>query len=196
MKVFINILSIALVFISCKKETINDSIISMALPYTNQGDIDSIGMTYTLDTTKAPWNMIHGGINFHPVGNVKRIQAVSQGIVQNITISQDFKLNWQVDVSIRYNKLFVVFYTFYMDTPFQNDATTQRNEIFLNSGDFISQGDYLGNLFTVGNNAHLELSLVIDNFTSCPEPYFNENAISFIQNLIAAKTPGRELCYQ
>ncbi len=181
---------------SCKKDNLQNSIITLALPYSNPSEIDSIGMTYVLDTSKAPWKIQHSGIDFHPDDNVRRIQAVAQGTVENVMITQDINLNWLVEARIKYNSRFAVLYSFNMDSPFQNDANTQRDNVFLEINDVVGQGDIIGNLFVIGQDAHLQLTLIVDGISVCPESYFLESSLSTINALLTSKSPGIELCYQ
>lgn len=189
------VLSFFIVLFACKKDNINNSTISLITPYSNSSDIDSIGMTYGLDSTQTPWGKSSNGITFFPSGNFKQFRTVAQGTVEKVSSYQNYELKWQVDISVRYNSNYSVYYEFHPDSPFQNDAATQLSSISLKNGDILGQGDFLGNLFTVGNNAYLKMTLLINGIAICPENYFTTDAKNSINSILNSDNPDWKICY-
>lgn len=71
----------------------------------------------------------------------------------------NISLNWQVNVRIRYNSTYYVEYSFEPFSAVQTDGVTQFDNILVSVGQSITQGDIIGNLYTVTNSAHVHFGL-------------------------------------
>lgn len=169
--------------------------ISMTTPYVNSTDIASINEAFS-STACAPWGFAHNGIDFFPNGNLKPFQAVSSGVIEDVQLWQnDISLNWQVNVRIKYNDTYSVEYAFEPFSTIQSDGDTQLANILVSAGQNVSQGDIIGNLYTVGGGAHVHFGLIKDGIAICPEPYFTIDARDSILNLIHIVWPDANMCY-
>lgn len=169
--------------------------ISMITPYKNSSDMKSTNEAFS-STANAPWGFVHNGIDFFPNGNLKSFQAVSSGKVENVVLSQNDKTsNWQVNVSIKYNDTYSVWYGFEPMSAVQSDGDTQRANILVSTGQNVSQGDIIGNLYTVGGGAHIHFGLYKNGTAICPESYFTPGDRNSILNLLHVVWPAANMCY-
>ncbi len=169
--------------------------ISMITPYVNESDMVSINEAFSSNDS-APWGFAHNGIDFFPNGNSKPFQAVSSGVVEDVKLWQNDKsLNWQVNVSIKYNGTYSVEYAFEPFSTAQSDGDTQRANILVSAGQNILQGDIIGNLYTVGSGAHVHFGLYKNGVAICPEPYLTPTSKDSILNLIHKDHPDWNMCY-
>lgn len=77
----------------------------------------------------------------------------------------------------------------------ETDGRVQLDNIFVTSGQTLSQGDLIGKLYVVGDGAHVHFGLYKDGKTICPEPYFTPEAREAILTLLHNALPGANMCY-
>jgi len=208
--IVIFIIPLALWFITCKDKVVDDEKtdsditnnnnnqkvdISMITPYINQSDMASINEAFSIDTS-APWGFEHRGIDFFPNGDLKPFQAVSDGLIDEVSLWQlESTLNWQVSIRLIYNTIYAVNYAFEPMSNSKEDGEIQLAHILVAKEQNVSQGDTLGYLFTPQNGAHVDFSLFKDWEPVCPESYFIQPARDSIINLIRVVWPGGNICY-
>ena len=147
-------------------------------------------------TASAPWGFAHDGIDFFPNGNLKPFQAVSSGVVEFVELKQNnISLNWQVNVRIKYDSTYSVEYAFEPFSAVQSDGDTQRANILVSAGQNVTQGDIIGNIYTVDGAAHVHFGLYKNGVAICPEPYFTLEAGISILNLLHVGFPNANMCY-
>ena len=169
--------------------------ISMITPYVNSSDIATINEAFSSDAS-APWGFAHNGVDFPPTADLKPFRSASSGIVEEVHLWQnDFSLNWQVNITIRYDSTYSVVYVF---EPFSQDPAvgqTQLNNIKVSLGQVLSQGDIIGNLYGAGSGVHVHFGLMKNDTAICPEPYFTSEARTSILDLIHQDHPTWNMCY-
>jgi len=77
----------------------------------------------------------------------------------------------------------------------QSDGNTQLANILVSVGQNVTQGDIIGNLYTVGDFAHVHFGLYENGVAICPEPYFTSQARNSILNLLRLIHPDASMCY-
>ncbi len=168
---------------------------SMITPYVNESDMASINEAYSSDNS-APWGFAHGGIDLFPSGNLEPFQAVFAGVVEDVRLwPNDATRMWQVNVKISYNAEYAVYYAFEPFSTDPADGQIQLDNISVSIGQFVSQGDVIGNLYTVGEAAHVDFSLYRNGVVSCPEPYFTPEARDSIFRVLHIVWPNARMCY-
>ncbi len=167
---------------------------SMISPYTNVDDIRSV---FAYDAVS------HRGLDFATNAELKPFRAAAAGIVDKVELVQLAGMgNWQVEVDIKFDETYTIFYAFEPFTASQADGQTQLDNITVQPGQSVAQGDEIGLLYTAGApgmGAHVHFGLfrfVPDGGdpTVCPEPYFT-NAINLeILSLIQQDEPQLQIC--
>jgi murein DD-endopeptidase MepM/ murein hydrolase activator NlpD len=183
--------------INSPEEEINspEEEISMITPFKDISDMSAVNDGFS-STAEAPWGFVHNGIDFFPDGNLKPFQAVSSGRVEDVKLWQNDKtLNWQVNIRIKYNNTFSVEYAFEPMSQNESDGQTQLENIYVTSGQNLSQGEIIGKLFVVADAAHVHFGLYKDGNAICPEPYFTPEAREAILTLLHNVFPGANMCY-
>lgn len=174
--------------------------ISMITPYVNESDMVDIDPAYS-ETTNAPWPCCHSGLDPHPTGNLKPFRAVSSGVVEKVNLIQLMSTsNWQVEVEIKYNSTYSVYYAFEPMTRIRADGATQLENILVSKGQTVNQGMIIGKLYAAGEGAHVHFSLFKYDSNggdpvTCPEPYFTPKARKSILRLIRVAWQGAKMCY-
>lgn len=167
---------------------------SMISPYFDANDLDSVS-AYFAET--------HRGLDFATNAELKPFRAAAAGTVDKVELVQlSGTGNWQVEVEIKFDETYTLFYAFEPLTTSQADGQTQLNNISVQPGQLVAQGDEIGLLFTAGAQgmgAHVHFGLfrfIPDGGdpTVCPEPYFTSATNSVILNLIQQNEPALQIC--
>ena len=175
----------------------------LVTPYKNDADISSINQAYSQDKC-CPWGFSHLGIDFLTSGEPKPFQAVCSGNVERIE-KYDNPGNgyWQVNVSILCDDAaYWVGYAFEIWSDDESEANNQINNIlsYIGEGQSVSQGQIIGDLYSLGDGAHVHFGFRKNGADSCPEPYFNSAAKASILNILRDSTrpvfyPDANICY-
>lgn len=193
---YLFIFAYTVLFISCRKENnINNVDIELAFPFKTTTDVDSIGMTYSLDTTGSPWDVTSPYIEVFPKKGNKNVYAMAQGTVENLFINQDYRLQWYVSLDLRFNNTYTVQYQFHTGSFFQNDAQTQLQNFSLGRGDLLNQGDLIGSSFDFGAFNHIKIGLRRSNSWFCSENYMSTQCKTDFYQLIDLQQSVDKLCY-
>jgi hypothetical protein len=171
----------------------------MVTPYANAADMRNISCVYSSGSNN-PWDGgPHSGIDFHMRENLRPFRAVFSGTIGSVDLEQnEFNGLWQVNVTIVYNSQYSVLYAFEPMTGDPADGQTQLDNILVSTGQTVSSGDVIGNLFTSNaEEAHVHWGLFDDtNYKDiCPEPYFSEAARDSIMTIVHRDNPGWKMCY-
>jgi hypothetical protein len=176
---------------------------SMLIPYVDQDEISGIYEAYSEDVN-CPWGFVHNGIDFFPYDDPHTIytpfQAVVSGTIETVEIHEnhyDNKIFYQVNVSLRYDEAYLIWYAF---EPFTNDAadgTIQREAIVVEPGQKVTAGEVIGRLYNPSADvgAHVHFGVTINHEWVCPEPYFTSEARVSVLELLHLAHPGAEICY-
>jgi hypothetical protein len=186
-------------FTACGHKSDNSAVdttpISMTTPYETSSDIGAINEAFSNDAN-CPWGFAHNGIDFTPTADLKPFQAVSSGTVEGISLQQNnVSLNWQVNITVRFNSTYSVVYVFEPFSTVQTDGQTQLNSISVSAGQSVSQGDLIGKLSMVGSGAHVHFGLLKNGTAICPETYFTPTAESAVLALLHSFHPTWNMCY-
>jgi murein DD-endopeptidase MepM/ murein hydrolase activator NlpD len=169
--------------------------ISMTTPFVDAAAIASVNEAFST-TASAPWGFAHNGIDFMPGADFVPFQAVSSGVVEDVTLSQNSSTsNWQVNVRITYNATYSLEYIFEPFSSIAADGQAQLASVLVSSGQSLVAGDTVGSVRTFGGGAHLHFSLVKSGNQVCPEPYFTPEAGAAVRDLIHKTNPSWNMCY-
>ncbi len=167
---------------------------SMISPYSDVNDLRSVG---------AFFEDIHRGLDFATNAELKPFRAAAAGTVDKVELVQlGGTGNWQVEVDIKFDEAYTMFYAFEPLTANQADGQTQLDNITVQLGQSVAQGDEIGLLYTGGTpgmGAHVHFGLfrfIPDGGdpTVCPEPYFTNATNLEILNLIQQDEPQSQIC--
>ena len=162
------------------------------------------GAIHTTAAKQAAVGRIHNGIDFFPFDDPHAIytpfQAVVSGTIETVEIYEnhyDSKIFYQVNVSLRYNKEYLIWYAF---EPFTNDAAdsvTQKNAILVVSGQKVTAGEVIGRLYnpSIDIGAHVHFGVTINHEWVCPEPYFVPQARISVLGRLNLIYPAADMCY-
>jgi len=169
--------------------------ISMIAPFPDPAAMGPIREAFSASAA-APWGFVHTGIDFFPLADGSPFQAVAAGRVEQVQLIQNSGSgNWQVNVSVRFNDAYVVFYVFEPMSALEADGEAQLAEVLVSAGDVVAPGDTLATLHSAAPGAHLDLGLLKDHQRICPEPYFTQAAKDAILQLLDAQWPAADMCY-
>lgn len=167
----------------------------MTTPFVDTASIASVNEAFST-TSSAPWGFAHNGIDFMPAADLTPFQAVSSGVVEDVTLGQNSTTsNWQVNVRIRYNSGYALEYIFEPFSVAAADGQAQLASIRVSQGQTLSPGDTVGAVRSFGGGAHLHFSLLKDGSQVCPEPYFTPQAQAAVLALIRKTNPSWNMCY-
>ena len=176
--------------------TLTTSAISMITPYKNSTDMVAMMHAFS-SSASAPWSFEHNGIDCWPNGNLKPFQAVCSGVVSRLELWGNATSDQHVEVEIKYNDTYTVMYLFEPAPPraTRSDAEIQLANIQVSLGQYVSQGDIIGNLYAASDMPIVHFGLLEDGVWICPEPYFTSEARDSILALLHVRYPGANMCY-
>lgn len=167
---------------------------SMISPYTNANDIDQVWPFFANE---------HSGLDFQTNEDLKPFRAATAGTVELVELNQNGITGlWQVDVRIRIDETYSMFYGFEPFTLDQVDGQTQLDNIAVSPGQTVAQGDLIGLLFTAiapgsGPHVHFHLEKLVpvgDDPFVCPELFFTDVTNAEILTLIQRFDPQLMIC--
>lgn len=167
---------------------------SMISPYFDANDMLSVG---------AFFEETHRGLDFATNAELRPFRAAAAGTVDKVELVQLVGTgNWQVEVDIKLDETYTMFYAFEPLTASQADGQTQLDNITVQPGQSVAQGDEIGLLFTagapdMGAHVHFGLFRFVPNGgdpTICPEPYFTNATNLEILDLIQQDEPQLQIC--
>ena len=191
---------------------------ALVTPYLNEFDMAEISTGFSSEYSISPWGYVNDGLDIYPQGDMKPFQASCSGVVDTVALRQTgFESNWQVEVLINcddyvsesdgYFIPLSIDYIFEPVSNIQTDGQAQLNNIMVNEAQEVTQGDVIGYLNVVGEEAHLQFSLlqfgnsdfVIYGATPipvCPEAHFTTQGKDSMLNLLHVAWPNANMCYQ
>jgi murein DD-endopeptidase MepM/ murein hydrolase activator NlpD len=154
--------------------------LSLVTPYANNSDMREINDFFNAQYNDEPWGRIHDGLDADPDGNLKAYQSACAGRIKKIYTFDD-----QVMVLIDCDATYTIGYNFECQAP--NTGQTQYNNILVEEGQLVDQGEIIGNLYSAKNpeRAHVHFTLYKNAIPICPEPYFTPAASDSVLDLIA-----------
>ena len=181
---------------ACGGGTSDTTPISLITPYRNSTDMLCVHQAFSLSAS-APWGFEHHGIDIMLNGNLKPFQAVCSGVVSRLELWGNATSDQHVEVEIKYNDTYTVMYLFEPAPPraTRSDAEIQLANIRVSLGQFVSQGDIIGNLYAASDTPIVHFGLLEDGVWICPEPYFTSEARDSILALLHVRYPGANMCY-
>lgn len=181
--------------IRSKKKTITVLMpFSLITPYVNESQISSVPEAYSL-SPNAPWGFVHPGVDFIPNENLIPFQAVTDGYIINYTAAKESnQMGWHVGFGIEHLD-YAPSYNFETFSSDDSVGQAQIANVFVQNGQFVNQGDLIGNLVYGGDNAHVDFGVGYGGSRVCPEPYFTEEAKASIMRLITKDHPTWPMCY-
>ncbi len=168
---------------------------SIITPYVNEGDIISVNEAFSMDANNPYWGFYHPGIDFMVERDIS-VQASAAGTIENLAVEKSsgimgwhagFCVNTGTENSICYN-----LETFSSDQSIGDRLTAGLQ---VKNGDYVSQGDIIGQLIYGGNGAHIDFGVTAPGTRVCPEPYFTEEAKASVLRLIHILQPTWPMCY-
>ncbi|MFA6295929.1 MAG: hypothetical protein WC663_01100 [Patescibacteria group bacterium] len=181
--------------IKSKKKTVTIFMpFSLVTPYVNESQIFSVPEAYSL-SPNAPWGFVHPGVDFMIDATLIPFQAVTDGYITNYTAAKESgQMGWHVGFGIEHLD-YTPAYNF--ETFSQDDAIGQMQiaNVFVQDGQFVKQGDLIGNLVYGGESAHVDFGVGYGGSRVCPESYFTSDAQASIMRLITKDHPTWPMCY-
>ncbi|MFO7890585.1 MAG: M23 family metallopeptidase [bacterium] len=173
-----------------------DEDFNMITPFVNIEDMGPINEAFSVDSN-CPWGFEHRGIDFFSNKNLASFQAVCPGEIKTVHLWQnDGNGNWQVNLELQYNSNFSVTYAFEPMTSDPAHGQAQLDNILVNEGQEVTQGEIIGNLFQGTSGTHVHFGVKHKNNDICPEFYFTPAARDSIMQLIHQQWPGANMCYE
>jgi len=177
-------------------DQLSDENFLLITPFRNMSDMGPINEAFSVDSN-CPWGFEHRGIDFFTVQNLAPFQAVCPGEIKKVHLwKNDGNNNWQVNVELEYNENFSVTYAFEPLTDNPEHGQNQLENIMVDEGQEVSQGELIGNLFFGATGAHVHFGLYYKNDDICPEPYFTQAARDSIMILLHQQWPDADMCYE
>ncbi len=194
--------------------------LSLVTPYENESDMREINDYFNAQYDNLPWGRIHDGLDIYPQGYLKSWQAACSGKIDALELQQDSMTgNWQVEVAIACDEYvmdpeiggyFIPLTNKYYFRTMSSDPAVgqaQLSNIMVALGQTVTQGDMLGYLKAVNQEAHLHYELLqfgqsefhvlgVTGIPLCPQAQFSLAAQNSVLNLLHTAWPGAELCYQ
>ena len=163
--------------------------LSLVTPYANESDMRDINDFFNAQYRDEPWGRIHDGLDVDPDGDLKAYQSACAGRVNKIYTFDD-----QVMVMIDCDSTYSIGYNLENQAP--NTGQTQYENISVEEGQLVAQGDIIGHLYSAENpeKAHVHFTLYENAIPICPEPYFSQAARDSIMNLIAVAHQDVIIC--
>jgi len=165
------------------------AVLSLVTPYTSESDMRDINDFFNAQYKDEPWGRIHDGLDVDPDGDLKAYQSACAGRVNKIYTFDD-----QVMVMIDCDSTYSIGYNLENQAP--NTGQTQYENISIEEGQLVAQGDIIGHLYSAENpeKAHVHFTLYENAIPICPEPYFTQAARDSIMNLIAVAHQDVIMC--
>ena len=187
-------------------------------PYYNEVDMANITAGFSSKFSFSPWDMAHNGLDMYPQGDLKPFQAVCAGVVDTVELQTSANGLWQVQVAVLCDdyvvdpdvgNYFIPLTTKYYFKIMSTDAVLaqeQLNNSMVTAGQTVEQGDTIGYLKAVNQEAHVHFELVqfgqaefqvygVTGIPLCPEAHFTSQARNSILNLLHVTWPGAGMCY-
>lgn len=167
---------------------------NMGVIYTDQADIRDWTNGYS-ESSACPWGDEHNGLDF-PFYNESVVIAAAPGYVEEISLSDDGPSDnkYMIHVSIRFNESIQIGYVFEPWTTNSSDADRQLAMLDIEVGDWVAKGDTLGYFLMAGSGAHIHFA-VYDGESTCPIPFYSDDAYTEIMLLVHSYHPTWDLCY-
>jgi murein DD-endopeptidase MepM/ murein hydrolase activator NlpD len=189
-------------------------------PYFNESDIEKITAGFSSEYSLSPWGYVHDGIDIYPQGDLKRFQAACSGVVDTVQLQQtNVDSHWQVEVAVACNDYvadpdnggyFIPLTTKYVFETMSNSKAVVQNQldnITVSLGQSVTEGDTIGYLKAVNENAHVHFALwqfgqsefqvySVTGIPLCPEAHFTPLAKDSVLNLLHVSWPSAGMCYQ
>jgi len=173
----------------------SDSGFTLITPYVNESDISSINEAYSKDPNNPYWGFTHQGVDFMTTKDLVPFQATASGTISTVTFAkEDGPMGWHVGFCIQYDETYGACYNF--ETFSQAEATGQKqmDNIFVQEGDILEQGDLIGNLVLGQGGTHVDFGVNVPGDRICPEPFFTEDAKASVLRLIQKDHPSWPIC--
>ena len=192
----------------------------LVTPYLYETDMAKITAGYSAAYSLSPWGYPHEGLDIYPQGDLRRLQAACSGKIDALELQQDSMTgNWQVEVAIacdeyvmdpEFGGYFIPLTNKYYLRTMSSDPSVgqaQLTNIMVALGQTVTQGDIVGYLKAVNQDAHLHYELLqfgqsefhvlgVTGIPLCPQAQFSQSAQNSVLNLLQTAWPGAELCYQ
>jgi len=165
----------------------------MITPYVNEADMKWMQALFISDSS-SPFPWIHDGLDIVANGDMKPFRAACSGRVLWV-LEMDDPLDL-VDVMIRCNSEYMLEYGF--EPQADGTVQTQRENITVVTGQAVSQGDLIGNLYVANAGlAHVHFSIIKNGINVCPEPYFTSAARDSVLNVVHSNPTfsSADMCY-
>ena len=164
----------------------------LILPFEGLADMGPIHESYS-ETTNCPWGFEHSGIDFFPTADLKAFVAVASGTVSLVQLFQDG--NWVVDVSVVHDGNYLSGYSFEPMSSSVLHGSNQLANIVVTASQAVAQGEIIGYLYAPSNGAHVHYQFMTTGGPTCPEPYFDDTAVTSILYLLDMQWPDAAMCY-
>lgn len=192
----------------------------LVTPYLYESDMARVTAGYSSAYSVSPWGYPHDGLDIYPQGDLKPMRAACSGKIDALELRQvGINGNWQVEVAVVCDDYvmdpdlggyFIPLTTKYYFQTISSDPAVgqaQLNNITATLGQVVAQGDAIGFLRAVNQDAHLHFELLQFGQSAfqvfgdtaiplCPQAHFSSSAQSSVLNLLHAAWLGAELCYQ
>ena len=165
----------------------------LGLPFEGLSDMGPINEAYS-ETASCPWGFIHNGIDFFPTVNLKAFVAAASGTVTGVQLFHVGE-NWAVDVGILHDDYYSSGYTFEPMSSSVLHGSNQLENVIVTAHQAVAQGEIIGYLYTPSNGAHVHYQFMTNWEATCPEPYFDNAAVTSILYLLDLQWPGAAMCY-
>jgi hypothetical protein len=168
----------------------------MDVIFVHTDNITAVNEAYS-NTANCPWGFKHEGFDFFFANN-SRVIAAAPGQVERIETHDwgaDKENRYTVNVQIRFNCSAVVNYHFESWTAQSDDWEHQKAIIGVKEGDWVSIGQEIGHMLSIGPGAHIHFDVVENNERHCLTQYYSAEAYQKMTDLIHLFHPDWELCY-
>ena len=192
----------------------------LVTPYLHESDMARITAGYSSAYSVSPWGYPHDGLDIYPQGDLKPLRAACSGKIDALELRQvGMNGNWQVEVAVVCDEyvfdpetggyFIPLTNKYYFNTMSTDPAVgqAQLDNIMVVLGQTVTQGDTIGFLKAVNQDAHLYFELMqfgqsqfhvfgVTGIPRCPQAHFSLSAQNSVLNLLHTAWPGAELCYQ
>jgi len=137
----------------------------------------------------------HKGIDFFgkPGTDTIPFLAMIDGVVTQIEahkmLNQEGSDNWAFQILIAVNSKYRINLNFETFGSSDEIKEMQKQNLFVKVGDFIKQGDLIGNLIicNLGSHVHFNIEKTDPYEQIIPEPYFSETAMNLINDVFLCR---------
>ena len=193
---------------------------SLIAPYVSELDMKEIKAGFSSEYSASPWAYVNDGFDIYPQGDMKAFQASCTGVVDTVALQQvGVDSHWQVKVLINCNDFVFdpeaggyftplsVEYIFETLSSIQLDGQAQLDNIMVAQAQEVSQGELIGFLNVLAENAHVQFSVFqfgnsefliygVVPIPVCAEVHLTTQSKNSILNLLQLAWPTANLCYQ